>query len=191
MSQSTNPEAVVLGALFDFAGHLRTSNIINPLSGIDGFAKKRKLQADEIPTLTWREQLDTLRDPAQSLPTDSELVTDLLLLAEAFKDGDPGADNKVFDVLNDAATRLRRLDAEPAPTIDAINWSLAPAATHYAPKREPGDFWCACFLQLVDGKPVKAWVLTDGVITREIFNPSYTDDLLARLIARPLKGGAQ
>lgn len=117
MSKSTNPEAVVLGALFDFAGHLRTADIMNPHAGIDGFAKLRKLRAAEVPTMTWREQLDTLRDPAELLPGDSELVTDLLLLAEAFKDGDPGADNKVFDVLSSAVTRLRRPEpAAPATT---------------------------------------------------------------------------
>lgn len=113
MSTKANPEAVVLGALFDFAGHLRTSDIINPLSGIDGFAKSRKLSAIEVPTLTWRDQLDTLRDQPKILPTDSELVSDLVLLADAFKDADPSADNHVFDVLNNAALRLRRLDADP------------------------------------------------------------------------------
>jgi hypothetical protein len=118
---STNPSAVILGALFDFAGHLRTSDIINPLSGIDGFAKSRKLEAKEIPTMTWRDQLDTLRDNAEHLPSDSELVTDLLLLAEAFKDGDPDADNKVFDVLNNAATRLRRVGSESVTTEDVEN----------------------------------------------------------------------
>jgi hypothetical protein len=112
MTHKTNPEAVILGALFDFAGHLRTADIINPHAGIDGFAKLRKLSATEVPTMTWRDQLDTLRDNAERLPSDSELVTDLLLLAEAFKDGDPDADNKVFDVLNNAATRLRRLDVQ-------------------------------------------------------------------------------
>jgi fido (protein-threonine AMPylation protein) len=112
MTQKTNPEAVILGALFDFAGHLRTADIMNPHAGIDGFAKLRKLSATEVPTMTWRDQLDTLRDNAERLPSDSELVTDLLLLAEAFKDGDPDADNKVFDVLNNAATRLRQVDRE-------------------------------------------------------------------------------
>lgn len=193
MHNKTNPEAVILGALFDFAGHVRSTVAHDPFKAVDSFARLRQLTATEVPTLTWRDQLDHLRDSAERLPSDSELVTDLLLLAEAFKDGDPGADNKVFDVLNNAATRLRRLDAPPIqlPDADSINWALAPDATHYAPKLEPGDFWCACFLQLVDGKPVKAWVLTNGVITREIFSPSYTDDLLSRLIARPLKDGAQ
>jgi hypothetical protein len=109
MSTKANPEAVVLGALFDFAGHLRTSDIINPLSGIDGFAKLRKLSADEVLTLTWREQLDSLRDQPKILPTDSELVSDLVLLADAFQDADPSADNHVFDVLNNAALRLRQV----------------------------------------------------------------------------------
>jgi hypothetical protein len=113
MTQKTNPEAVILGALFDFAGHLRTADIMNPHAGIDGFAKLRKLSATEVPTMTWREQLDTLRDNAERLPSDSELVKDLLTLAEVFNDVEPGADNHVFDLLNNAAVRLRRLDVEP------------------------------------------------------------------------------
>lgn len=113
MTQNTNPEAVVLGAIFDFAGHLRTSDIINPLSGIDGFAKLRKLSADEVPTLTWRDQLDSLRDQTERLPSDSELVKDLLLLVQAFHDGDPGADNDIAVLLNNAVIRLRQLDREP------------------------------------------------------------------------------
>lgn len=107
--QRANPEAVILGALFDFAGHLRTSDIINPLSGIDGFAKKRRLECSEIPTMTWREQLDSLRDGP--LPTDSDLVKDLLTLGEAFKDADPGADNHVFEVISSAAMRVRGIAA--------------------------------------------------------------------------------
>jgi hypothetical protein len=113
MTQNTNPEAVILGALFDFAGHLRTADIMNPHAGIDGFAKLRKLSATEVPTMTWRDQLDTLRDNAEHLPSDSDLVRDLLTLAEVFNDIDPGADIRVFNLLNNAVTRLRRIDAEP------------------------------------------------------------------------------
>jgi hypothetical protein len=119
--KSTNPEAVILGALFDFAGHLRTSDIINPLSGIDGFAKKRKLEAQEIPTLTWRDQLDSLRDNAEHLPSDSDLVRDLLTLAEVFNDVEPGADNHVFELLNNAAAHLRRIDTRPATGVDVTD----------------------------------------------------------------------
>lgn len=110
MNQKTNPEAVILGALFDFAGHMRSTFAHDPFKSVDGFARARKLAADEVPTLTWREQLDSLAAD-KPLPTDSELVTDLLTLAEAFKDADPNADAKIFDLLSNAARVIRQVDA--------------------------------------------------------------------------------
>lgn len=184
ITMKTNPEAVILGALFDFAGHLRTSDIINPLSGIDGFAKSRKLSATEVPTLTWRDQLDTLRDNAEHLPSDSELVTDLLLLAAAFKDGDPDADNKVFDVLNNAAARLRRIGAAPATADDALDGGRYRFVTALGTNET-----LACAVEKV---AENVQVLGDAP-TAELFG-AHIDQLMGVAIAAglwPLKDGAQ
>lgn len=110
MSIKANPEAVVLGALFDFAGHMRGTFSLDPFKSVDSFARLRKLAADEVPTMNWRILLDTLA--SKPLPTDSVLVKDLLVLAEAFKDGDPSADTSIFDLLGHAATRLRQAEAD-------------------------------------------------------------------------------
>lgn len=74
----------------------------------------------------------------------------------------------------------------------AINWALAPEATHYAPQRVQGsDFWCASFVRMEDGVVVKAWVLSDGVIGRVIESPSVTCELIERLIPRPVEWDGQ
>lgn len=74
----------------------------------------------------------------------------------------------------------------------AINWALAPEATHCAPQRVPGDgFWCAAFVRMEDGLAVKAWVLIDGVIVRVIEQPSVTRELIERLIPRPVEWNGQ
>lgn len=69
-----------------------------------------------------------------------------------------------------------------------IPWHLVPEATHYLPVLVPDDdMYVASFMQLVDGRPVTAWQVDGGRITRRINGPNFTSDMRERLIKRPFE----
>lgn len=68
-----------------------------------------------------------------------------------------------------------------------IDWSKAPAeATHYGPKREDNDMWCAVFWTVVNGIGIKAWQIDNktGDLT-QYSKPTWCPEDLHRLIPRP------
>lgn len=68
-----------------------------------------------------------------------------------------------------------------------VDWSKAPeGATHYAPKIEDNDMWCAVFWRVVDRIGVEAWQVDDHTgRLNHCRHPTWIPETFNRLIPRP------